>query len=71
MTSANSFGTRQSLMIGNDTVEFYSLQALIDNGYPNVSVLPYSLKVLLENMLRREDGQSVTPDDIEAYSPYL
>tara|TARA_B100001123_G_scaffold448650_1_gene610719 strand:+ start:50717 stop:53371 length:2655 start_codon:yes stop_codon:yes gene_type:complete len=65
MTSANSFGTRQSLKIGNDTVEFYSLQALIDNGYPNVSALPYSLKVLLENMLRREDGQSVTSDDIE------
>ena len=65
MTSDNSFGTRQSLAIGNDTAEFYSLQALIDNGYPNVSTLPYSLKVLLENMLRREDGQSVTSDDIE------
>ena len=44
----------------------YSLPGLADAGFPGVTRLPYSLKILLENMLRREDGRFVNPDDIEA-----
>ena len=65
--STNSFNTRQSLSIdvGGD-VEIFSLKKLEESGYPDVGRLPYSLKILLENMLRREDGNSVKADDIEA-----
>ena len=65
--STNSFGTRQSLPAGDGTtVDVYNLRALEAAGYPGVGRLPYSLKILLENMLRREDGRGVTADDIEA-----
>ena len=65
--SKNSFGTRQSLPAGDGaTVDVYNLRALEASGYPGVGRLPYSLKILLENMLRREDGRAVKADDIEA-----
>ncbi|MYD88513.1 MAG: hypothetical protein F4Y14_21570, partial [Acidobacteria bacterium] len=65
--SNNSFGTRQSLPAGDGTtVDVYNLRALEASGYPGVGRLPYSLKILLENMLRREDGRAVKADDIEA-----
>ena len=63
--STNSFGTRQPLHIGDDTVHVYSLPALEASGYPGVARMPYSLKILLENMLRREDGKFVRAEDIE------
>ena len=66
MSTHNTFGTRTSLSVGDTTVSFHSLPALERAGFPNVARLPYSLKVLLENLLRHEDGQSVTPDDIQA-----
>ena len=66
MSSHNSFGTRTSLSVGDDTVSFHSLEALERAGFPRVASLPYSLKILLENLLRREDGQGVTADDIQA-----
>ena len=64
--STNSFGTRQTFTVGGDEIELYSLRALETGGYSSVARLPYSLKILLENMLRREDGGSVTADDIAA-----
>ena len=64
--SKNSFGTRQSLPAGGSSISLYSLPTLADAGFPGVSRLPYSLKILLENMLRREDGRFVNPGDIEA-----
>ncbi len=65
--SNNSFGTHQSLPAGDGTtVDVYNLRALETSGYPGVGRLPYSLKILLENMLRREDGRAVRADDIEA-----
>ena len=66
MSTHNTFGTRTSLSVGDSTVSFHSLEALEHAGFPNVARLPYSLKILLENLLRREDGQRVTPDDIQA-----
>ena len=62
--STNSFGTRQTFTVGGDDIELYSLRALETGGYSSVARLPYSLKILLENMLRREDGGFVTADDI-------
>ena len=62
----DSFGIRQTLRVGDDPVQMFSLRALADRGYPDVERLPYSLKILLENMLRREDGRFVTADDIES-----
>ena len=66
MSSHNTFGTRTALSVGDTTVSYYSLEALERAGFPTVARLPYSLKILLENLLRREDGQSVTADDIQA-----
>ena len=66
MRTHNTFGTCISLSVADTVVSFHSLQALEHAGFPNVARLPYSLKILLENLLRREDGQRVTPDDIQA-----
>src|SRR5690242_3961380 len=59
----NSFKARSSLAVGNRSYEIFSLAAL---PREKVARLPYSLKVLLENLLRSEDGVNVTRDDIEA-----
>jgi aconitate hydratase len=63
--SANSFGARKSLSVGARSVQFLSLPALEAAGYAEVGRLPYSLKILLENLLRLEDGRSVKAADIE------
>ena len=61
----NSFGARSTLKVGPRAFEIYSLAALARAGM-DVQRLPYSLRVLLEGLLRTEDGISVTRDDIEA-----
>jgi aconitate hydratase A / 2-methylisocitrate dehydratase len=66
MSTVNSFGTRKDLQLAERTVQFYSLAALRDRGYAEVDRLPYSLKILLENLLRLEDGRFVKAGDIEA-----
>ena len=65
MPKNDSFGTARTLDTGGGPVRFYSLPALEAAGYPGVARLPYSLKILLENMLRREDGRFVSAGDIE------
>jgi len=59
----DSFNTRTTLTVGDRQFEMYSLPALAAQGY-DLTHLPYALKVLLENLLRREDGLAVTADDI-------
>ncbi len=59
----DSFKARTTLACGNQHFEIFSLAALKDR---NVARLPYSLKILLENLLRFEDGVNVTRDAIEA-----
>ncbi len=59
---SNSFSSRDNLTVGDKTYEIYRLPALAED----VSRLPYSLKVLLENLLRFEDGKTVTREDIQA-----
>src|SRR5688572_19181452 len=69
MPSLDSFKTRTSLNVGTDTVSFYSLPALAQQ-FPGVATLPFSLKVLLENLLRREDAGFVKAADIEAVASW-
>ena len=64
--TANSFGTRTELRIGGQPVQIYSLPQLEKAGYTGVSRLPYSMKILLENLLRREDNAFVKGEDISA-----
>ncbi len=65
--SHDSFRTRTTATLGGVPSEFYSLPALAaQGGFGRVERLPYSLKILLENLLRREDGAFVSPADIEA-----
>src|SRR5450432_1995027 len=62
---SNSFGARGSLKVGNREYEIYRLSALTAAGL-DASRLPYSLRVLLENLLRNEDGRTVKSEDIRA-----
>ncbi len=59
----DSFGARSTLAVGGDEFEIYRLDAVTDG---HVNRLPYSLKILLENLLRHEDGRDVTREDIQA-----
>jgi aconitate hydratase len=65
-TPQDSFRTRKTLPVGGKTYTYFSLPEATKNGLANASRLPFSLKVLLENLLRFEDGRSVTKADIEA-----
>jgi aconitate hydratase len=62
---SNSFGARTTLDVGGRQYEYFSLAAL-ERGGLQVNRLPYSLRILLENLLRHEDGVTVTADDIRA-----
>jgi len=64
MSSSDSFGARSTLEVGGRSYEVFRLDVLQERF--DVARLPYSLKVLLENVLRLEDGRSVTEADIEA-----
>ena len=61
----DSFGARTELRVGSKSYTYFSLAKLADRGF-DVSRLPYSLRILLENLLRNENGTSVSKDDIEA-----
>jgi aconitate hydratase len=71
MPSLDSFNSKRTLTVGSKTYTYYSLAAAAENGLGDVSRLPASLKVLLENMLRFEDGKTVTKDDILAFKTWL
>ena len=62
--------TRQTLTAGGKTVSYYSIPAAEKAGLGEFSKLPASLKVVLENMLRFEDGKTVSVDDIKAFSDW-
>src|SRR5580704_4947879 len=62
--SVDSFGSRSQLKSGNRTYEIFRLDVLEKKGV-SLHRLPYSLRILLENLLRHEDGKSVTAEDIE------
>ncbi|PYP29905.1 MAG: aconitate hydratase, partial [Gemmatimonadetes bacterium] len=62
--AGNSFGTKAELKVGGRTFEIFRLDGLERRGMP-IARLPYSLKLLLENLLRREDGRTVRAAEIE------
>ncbi len=64
------FGSRATLTVADVPYHIYRLDALEKTGVGRVDRLPYSLKVLLENLLRREDGRTVTEDDIRALASW-
>jgi aconitate hydratase len=68
MSSVDSFGAKGQLDVEGTSYEIYRLSAVTGDGLPDGAVesLPYSLKVLLENLLRTEDGANITADDIRA-----
>jgi aconitate hydratase len=67
----DSLKTRRSLKVGNRRFDYFSLKAAEKNGLGDLSRLPFSLKVLLENLLRSEDGRSVRLEDIKALARWL
>ncbi len=71
MTSLDSFRCCKPLKVGSKTYAFYSLAAAEKNGLKGISRLPFSMKVLLENLLRHEDGRSVTKEDLQAVAQWL
>jgi len=68
--SKNTFNTRSTLQVGYDSFEIYQLSALERAGIGKVSQLPFSLKVLLENLLRHEDGRFVFDADVRALATW-
>ena len=71
MASNDSLKTRRELTVGDKTYVYYSLRAAEEAGLSNVARLPVSMKVLLENLLRNEDGSTVGPDDLQALAAWL
>ncbi len=63
--SSNSFNSRSTLKVGNKEYEIYRLDALDQQGI-STKHLPYSLRILLENLLRTEDGRNVKEEDIRS-----
>ncbi|HEV1994612.1 MAG TPA: aconitate hydratase AcnA [Candidatus Acidoferrum sp.] len=64
--AGNSFGTRDKLNVGARSFQIHRLERLENKGIANIARLPFSLRILLENVLRIEDGRFVRPDDILA-----
>jgi aconitate hydratase A / 2-methylisocitrate dehydratase len=70
MSATNSFGTRDKLNVGAQSFEIYRLEHLERHSSENMSRLPFSLRILLENLLRNEDGRFVHPEDIQALASW-
>ena len=69
--SLDSFNCKRTLTVDGKDYVYYSLPEAEKNGLKGISKLPYSMKVLLENLLRHEDGRSVTKTDIIAVSEWI
>ena len=70
-TSLDSFNCRRTLKVGKRSYDYFDLKEAEANGLAGVGRLPFSLKVLLENLLRHEDGRTVTSDDIRGVAEWL
>jgi aconitate hydratase len=71
MTSLDSFRCCKTLQVGGKNYAYFSLPTAERNGLKGISRLPFSMKVLLENLLRNEDGRTVSKDDIKAVAEWL
>jgi aconitate hydratase len=65
----NTFGSRSSLRVGGKQFDFFRISSLDQHGFKTAR-LPFSLRILLENLLRREDGETVTPEMIRAVASW-
>jgi len=70
MTSQNSFGARQRFETGSGEAYYYRLATLQEQGLGDIDRMPFSIKVLLEALLRNEDGFIVTADDVRKLAAY-
>ncbi|HYM15277.1 MAG TPA: aconitate hydratase AcnA [Dehalococcoidia bacterium] len=70
MPALDSFRSRDRLAVGDRSVDIFRLEMLEAAGAGHVSRLPFSIKILLENLLRHEDGRSVTKDDVAALAAW-
>ncbi len=70
MPIVNSFGTQTALTVGGRTRQMFSLPALEKAGFPQIARMPFSMKILLENVLRCEDGRFVKAADVEALAKW-
>ncbi|WP_158043759.1 aconitate hydratase AcnA [Skermanella pratensis] len=70
-TGHDTLKTRRTLDVGGKSYDYFSLKAAEQAGLGDVSTLPFSLKVLLENLLRFEDGRTVSVDDVKAVARWL
>jgi aconitate hydratase len=68
--SQDSFGSRATIQVGDRTIDIFRLAALERAGLGSVDRLPFSIRILLENLLRHEDGKTVTKDDVEAVAKW-
>ena len=66
----DSFGSRTTLSVGGKSHTYFSLEPLREKGVGHIDRLPFSLKILLENLVRLEDGRGVTREDIEALASW-
>jgi aconitate hydratase len=70
MTTKNSFSSKAQIAVGSGKVELYRLDALVKHKVGDVETLPYSLRILLENLLRYEDGKTVHAADVQAVASW-
>jgi aconitate hydratase len=71
VTALDSFKCRKTLQVGSKTYQYYSLKVAEDRGLKGAGKLPFSLKVLLENLIRHEDGRTVKKQDLKAVVDWL
>jgi len=71
MAAINSFNTLSQLTVNGTHYDYFSLKSLEKSGFSDAARLPYSLKILLENLLRHEDNLTVNHDDILALNDWL
>ncbi len=71
ISSLDSYKCRRSLKVGDKEYTYFDLKEAEKNGLSGIARLPFSMKVLLENLLRREDGRSVTKESIQAVASWL
>ncbi len=71
MSVLDSFKAKKTLKVTDKTYTYYSLKAAAEGGLGDISRLPCSLKVLLENLLRHEDGRTVDKDDLLEFQTWL
>jgi aconitate hydratase len=68
--SDDSFGVKNSLDVNGESFTYYDITQLDEQGITDLENLPFSMRVLLENLVRTEDGRATTPEDIEQVAEY-